>query len=186
MPPHLAALEDPRPDPSAHIPRHLIRPADEDGHFFIRTVTEEVVDNLLKVGPSAVFVVSAAAAHVLQLDGRRIVAHEILCEVEVDVVVVQERFFIVVAARVGGHGPGCVGGGADSPDEVDVGRRGGGEVAPESVVEREGKGGADAACDEEGPGGAPCEEVLELFAYGAVGAFYGEGDCVGGMVPWVW
>lgn len=56
--------------------------------------------------------------------------------------------------------------------------RGRGDLAPEGLVEREGKGGADAACDEEDAGGAPCEEVLEAFAYGAVGAFYGEGDCV--------
>lgn len=103
VPPHLAALEDPRPDPSAHIPRHLIWPADKNGHLFVGAVTEEVVDDLLEVGTSAVAAaaLSAAgrcrAAHVPQLDGRRIVgvvviivAHDVLREVEVDVVVVQE------------------------------------------------------------------------------------------------
>lgn len=143
-------------------------------------MAEHVVYNLLKVGAPTVVARGKArpSPHVLELDGCIAAsavcvsgdAH-VLCEIEMDVVVVEEG----LVGAVAGHGPGGVGGGTDCPDELGVG---GGQFALDGVVEREGEGCAHAAGDEEDAGGAPGEEVLEVFADGTVWAFDGEGDFV--------
>lgn len=116
--------------------------------------------------------------HVLELDGCIAASAicvsrdaDVLCEIEMDIIVVKKGLVGVVAS----HSPGGIGGGTDCPDELSVGRR---EFALEGVIEGESEGCAHAACNEEDAGGAPGEEVLEVLANGPVWAFDGEGDLI--------
>lgn len=149
VPPNITALHHPRPHSVSDIPSHLRRATDQDCNGLPLAQTEGLVDDLADVrsprlaSPQITHLDAATAA----APSRGACSH-VPGEEELYVVVVKER---ASGAFGKGHGPGCVRGGADGPDEFHLG---GGVVCDEGVVDGQDEGRAHAACEEEDAVGA--------------------------------
>lgn len=185
MPPDLSSPHNPWSDSPPDLPSHLCWATDEDRDGLLCALSEGGIDDLFNVrafpvvlGSEAIpprIAVQRAELHTGIGDGRGGSVVVLVCYAHI---ARDEKLNVVVSedAVTGGtraHGPGSVAGRADRPDKLGFGGR---VVVQDGLVDGEGEGGADSSGKNQDAVDLGVDEVVVVFAYGAVGSIDAEVD----------